>query len=101
LDCRSQATRSGQRISEPRPLVKKALRVAKGWYFVSAPIIAGNWTVDSSWRWEVPVGGGFGEIFKVGGQAFNTSLQAFDYVECPSVGQHWAVRFQIQLLFPK
>ena len=72
-----------------------------GWYLVSAPIITANWSADSSDRWTVPVGGGFGKIFRIGSQPVNASLQGFDYPVRPEIGPHWAVRFQIQFLFPR
>ena len=72
-----------------------------GWYLVSSPIITANWYASQGNRWELPVGGGFGKIFKVGGQAMNAQLQAFDYAQSPSGGPRWAIRFQLQFLFPK
>jgi hypothetical protein len=38
---------------------------------------------------------------KVGDQPMNFNLQAFDYVKSPVGGPRWAVRAQLQLLFPK
>ena len=55
-----------------------------GWYAVSAPIITANWEADSDDTWTVPVGGGMGRIFHIGGQAMNASAQAFYNVESPS-----------------
>jgi hypothetical protein len=75
--------------------------LSEGWYLSSSPIITANWGAASSQRWSVPVGGGFGKVFKIAGQPMNVSLQAFDYVERPTIGPNWAVRLQIQLLFPK
>jgi hypothetical protein len=72
-----------------------------GWYLSSAPIITANWSADSSQRWNVPIGGGVGKIFKISGQPINTSLQAFDYVERLSGGPKWAIRFQVQFLYPR
>ncbi len=72
-----------------------------GWYLSSSPIITANWSVDSSQRWSVPIGGGVGKILKIGGQPLNASFQAYDYVERPSVGPRWAIRFQVQFLFPR
>jgi hypothetical protein len=72
-----------------------------GWYLSSSPIITANWSADSSQRWTVPVGGGGGKIFKIGGQPINASLQVYDYAARPSAGPSWAVRFQVQLLFPR
>jgi len=37
--------------------------MSNGWYLTSAPIITTNWKADSSNRWTIPFGGGFGKIF--------------------------------------
>jgi len=72
-----------------------------GWYLVSAPIVTANWEADSDDRWVVPVGGGFGKLFRIGAQPVNVNLQGYHYVEAPSQGPDWSMRFQIQFLFPK
>jgi hypothetical protein len=71
-----------------------------GWYLVSSPIITANWEAPSE-KWAFPIGAGFGKIFKIGEQPMNSNLQAFDYVKSPVGGPRWAVRAQLQLLFPK
>lgn len=71
------------------------------WYLVSSPVITANWTSTASERWTVPVGGGFGKIFKIGGQAINAQTQAFWYAEAPKNGPDWAMRFQLTFLFPE
>jgi hypothetical protein len=73
-----------------------------GWYLASSPVITADWNAASSQRWTVPIGGGFGKIFRLSGlPPMNASVQAFDYVERPTLGPHFAVRFQLQLLFPR
>jgi hypothetical protein len=72
-----------------------------GWYLVSSPIITANWQADSDNRWTVPVGGGVGRIFRIGKQPINAQVQSFYYTESPKLGPDWALRFQIQFLFPK
>ncbi len=72
-----------------------------GWYLVSAPIITADWTAASGNCWNVPVGGGLGKIFRIGSQPMNASLQAFDYPIRTSLGPSWAIRFQLQFLFPR
>jgi hypothetical protein len=52
-------------------------------------------------RWTVPVGGGVGKIFHICSQPMNASLQAFDYPIRTSPGPSWALRFQVQFLFPR
>jgi len=87
------------------------------WYITSVPIITANWNATDGNKWTVPVGGGFGKIFRIGSQAFNGSFQAFYNVEHPEIsigeppigglpiedasGAVWTFRFQLQLLFPR
>ncbi len=72
-----------------------------GWYLSSSPIITANWEADSDNTWTVPVGGGFGKIFRIGKQPMNASVQAFYNVEKPDFGADWQLRLQLQFLFPK
>ena len=60
-----------------------------GWYAVSSPIITANWEASSDDTWTVPVGGGLGKIFRIGGQAMNAQLQGFYNVERPEYGPDW------------
>ena len=83
------------------------------WYLVSAPIMTANWAAAKAGDvWTVPLGGGFGKLFRLGevlpleGHAIaklpiNTQLQAFGNVAKPEFGSDWQLRFQVQLLFPK
>ena len=47
--------------------------MAHGWYLTSSPIITSNWLAASGEKWTVPVGGGFGRVFRVGDQPVNAS----------------------------
>jgi hypothetical protein len=76
----------------------------KGWYLTSSPIITANWEASgsqSSNRWVIPVGAGFGKIVKTGGPPLNVNLQGFYNVVSPNQGPDWQLRFQVALLFPK
>ncbi|WP_201835959.1 hypothetical protein [Microvirga zambiensis] len=53
------------------------------------------------YRWTVPVGGGFGRVFKIGKQPVNAQLGAYYNAIRPSDGPDWQLRAQVQLLFPK
>jgi hypothetical protein len=75
--------------------------MAEGRYLVSSPIITANWEASSGNKWALPLGGGIGKIFRVGEQPMNASLQAFDYLQSPAGGPRWAVRTQLQFLFPR
>jgi len=48
-----------------------------GWYLFSSPVITANWLADSNHRWTLPLGGGFGRTFKIGGQEMNARVQGF------------------------
>ena len=75
--------------------------MADGWYLVSSPIITANWEASSGNKWALPLGGGIGKIFRLGEQPMNASLQAFDYLKSPAGGPRWAIRAQLQFLFPR
>jgi hypothetical protein len=74
-----------------------------GWYLSSSPIITANWKNRSSDTWTVPIGGGFGRVFRIGSlPPMNASVQAFYNVENPGgVGPDWSLRLTLQLLFPR
>jgi hypothetical protein len=75
--------------------------MAEGWYLVSSPIITANWEASSGNKWAFPLGAGVGKIFRIGEQPMNASLQAFDYLQSPTGGPRWAIRAQLQFLFPR
>lgn len=72
----------------------------KGWYLATGPINTVNWEAPTD-KATVPLGGGFGRLFKVGRLPVNGSVQAFYNVVKPDVGPDWSARVQVQLLFPK
>jgi hypothetical protein len=72
----------------------------KGWYFTTSPQITANWIAAPGNQWAVPLGGGFGRLFRVGKQPINANLQAYGFVVRPENGPTWLLRFQVQLLFP-
>ncbi|MFL4993779.1 MAG: hypothetical protein ACJ8DV_21185 [Microvirga sp.] len=72
-----------------------------GWYLTSSPIITADWEASDGDRWTVPVGGGFGRVFKIDKQAINAQLAAYYNVARPSGAADWQVRAQVQLLFPR
>jgi hypothetical protein len=73
-----------------------------GWYVSSAPVITANWEADDSDdKWTVPVGGGFGRVFKIGKQPVNLKLAAYYSVERPDNASDWNLQFTWFFLFPK
>ena len=75
---------------------------ADGWYATSIPPIVANWDSTSRNRWTVPIGGGFGKVvFRGEKRPINLQIQGFYFVEKPDLGPDWAVRLQMQVLFPQ
>ena len=60
-----------------------------------------NWKAESGEEWTVPVGGGFGRIFRIGKQPLNAQLQYFYNLEQPENTGDWSIRAQLQFMFPK
>lgn len=79
--------------------------LANGWYIASSPIITSDWTASHGRGWTVPIGGGFGRIFRLGRQPLNASFQGFwNAVRPEQLGEQLlgpvTLRLQIQALFP-
>ena len=75
--------------------------MAHGWYLTSAPIMTANWLAAPGERWTVPLGGGFGRIFKLGDQPVSASIAAYYNVERPTGTATWQLRTFVSLLFPE
>ena len=71
----------------------------RGWYVVSTPIVTADWTAERNKRWTVPVGGGAGKIFKIGGQLLNARAEYFNDVRTTTGGTDWQLQTQLQFLF--
>ncbi|MGB5746296.1 MAG: transporter [Desulfobacterales bacterium] len=72
-----------------------------GWYLSMSPTITANWEADSDNTWTVPVGGGFGRVFKIARQPINASLKANYSVERPDDASDWNIAATVTFLFPK
>lgn len=70
------------------------------WYLVSSEVMTADWTASRNQRWTVPVGGGFGKIFKLGPQMLNARVQAWNVTERPDGGPNWVLQTQVQFLYP-
>jgi hypothetical protein len=78
------------------------LNLEKGWYLTSSPLMTADWEADNDNRWTVPIGGGFGRIFKIGDQPVNANLAAYYNVVKPDdTGADWQLRAQFTFLFPE
>ena len=72
-----------------------------GRYFTSSPVITANWEKDSGEQWTVPVGLGYGKIFKLGNAPVNGQISLYHNIEAPTDGPDWQLRLQLQFMFPK
>lgn len=74
--------------------------MAHGWYLTTAPIITSNWLAASSEQWTVPIGGGFGRVFRVGDQPVNAQIAGYYNAIRPTGTAEWQLRAAVVLLFP-
>ncbi len=72
-----------------------------GWYLTSTPTMSANWKQNAGNTWTIPVGGGVGNLLRIGGAPVDFKLQGFGYPERPTGGPDWSVQLQVKLLFPK
>jgi hypothetical protein len=75
--------------------------MAHGWYITSSPVITANWLAPSDQRWTVPLGGGFGRIFKIGEQPVSANIAGYYNVVHPTGTSNWQLRAELTLLFPE
>jgi opacity protein-like surface antigen len=75
--------------------------MAGGWFLSYSPVITANWNASSGQQWTVPIGGGFGRVFKIDGQAYNASIQGYYNAIRPTNTADWNLRLSFALLFPK
>jgi hypothetical protein len=82
-------------------LIRGAIRrqINADWYFVSAPIITANWGLQGQ-KWLVPVGGGVGRRFRVGGYPWAWSAQAYYNAIRPDTAPDWVFRLGLIAAFP-
>lgn len=74
--------------------------IKKGWYVNTAPIITANWEAPSDNQWTIPVGAGFGKLFKIGKLPLNGQVGFYKFIES-SMNADYQFRAQLVLLFPK
>jgi hypothetical protein len=73
-----------------------------GLYLTTGPSITVNWQAQGSQQWTVPMGGGVGKLFKLGGKLpINTQIATYYNVVRPDFAGNWQFRAQVQVLLPK
>jgi len=74
----------------------------RGWYMMTSPIITADWEADSDHRWTVPIGLGFGKLFKIGSQPMTAQVSGYSNIITPDdYGADWQVRAMVMFMFPK
>jgi len=72
-----------------------------GTYLTYAPIMTANWANHNPGQcWTLPVGGGVGQIVKLGKIPVNLSIQGYYNVLHPNAAADWVLRTQMVFLFP-
>jgi hypothetical protein len=72
----------------------------RAFFVTTSPIITADWNRPNDQRWLVPVGGGFGAVFKIGSLPFNASAEAYWNAVRPDGGALWTLRLTVATLFP-
>ncbi|MGB6660033.1 MAG: outer membrane protein [Xanthobacteraceae bacterium] len=72
----------------------------RGWYLTTSPIFTANWLASPGNQWTVPIGGGFGRVFKLGDQPVNAQIAAYYNAVRPTGTSDWQLRATLAFLFP-
>jgi hypothetical protein len=72
------------------------------WYLTFSPVITANWKADKSGDiWTVPLGAGFGKLFKIGKlPPMNIQVSGYYNVAKPEIGPDWQLRLQFAVVLP-
>jgi opacity protein-like surface antigen len=73
----------------------------EGWFLTSSPIITADWLAAPGQKWTVPLGGGFGRVFKIGDQPVSAQVQGFYNAVRPDNTGAFTLRVELSLLFPE
>lgn len=71
-----------------------------GWFLSTNPIIVADWEADDR-KWTLPLGGGFGKLFKIGDQPVNAAIRSYYNLLSPVDGPDWQIQAQLTFLFPE
>jgi len=73
--------------------------MSRGWYLITSPVITADWTAARNDRWDAPMGGGVGRVFRIGKQPVNARTQFLDHLATTNGGPNWQLQAQVQLIF--
>lgn len=76
-------------------------RFGNGWFVESSPEIIANWKADRDNRWIVPIGAGFGKVFRINNKPMIIRVAGFYNVERPTNSAKWEIRTGVDFVFEK
>jgi hypothetical protein len=76
-------------------------RLGNGWFVESSPEILANWKADRNNRWIVPMGAGFGKVFRINNSPVVIRAASFYNVERPTNAAKWEIRIGFDFVFKK
>jgi hypothetical protein len=82
-----------------RPFV--SYRMSRGWFVESSPEIIAGWKADRNNRWIVPMGAGFGKVFRINNKPMVIRAAGFYNVERPTNAAKWQLRIGFDFVFKK
>jgi hypothetical protein len=71
-----------------------------GWYLLTDSAATINWNADED-KLTLPLGGGVGKFFQIGGQPLNARVEGYYNALRPDNAPEWEIGATIQFLFPK
>jgi hypothetical protein len=72
-----------------------------GWSIGSSPNITANWLSKAGQVWTVPLGGGIGKTFRLGGHSIKLAVDSYYNVVRPQAGNEtWLLQLTLTFLFP-
>ena len=84
-----------------QPFINYNIPNGDGWFLKTDPIITADWMAAPGQKWTVPLGGGFGRVFKIGDQPISASIAANYNVVRPTNAADWQLNVEVSLLFPE
>jgi hypothetical protein len=75
--------------------------LSNGWYLATLPSYTANWNASNGNVWTVPLGGGLGKHWRVGGGGLDAQVQVFSNVKHPAGASSWQLLCQVEVVHPK
>lgn len=90
---------SGEKINEFTFQYQAVYLFPENWFFITNWNVVADWEAATNDRWTVPIGGGFGKQFKLGGSQFQAYGQVGYNVVRPDDASSWRAIVALTLVF--